>query len=139
MEANPRKTREIYVQLLYVFNEVGEINIDSVEFFMSIFQVSRKNMLVFIKHAEKIFHSKKTFDCYLSNISVEYSLDRIAKVDLAILRVVLYELIQESIPVEIAIAEAIRIAKKFSSYGAPKYLHAMIDAIYKEMKHGAAL
>ena len=139
MEANPRKTREIYVQLLYVLNEVGEFHIDSVDFFMSIFQVSRKNVLIFMKHAEGIFHSRKNFDCYLSNISVEYSIDRIAKVDLAILRVVLNDLIQEVIPVEIAVAEAIRIAKKFSSYGSPKYLHAMIDSIYKEMKHGAAL
>lgn len=139
MEANPRKSREIYVQLLYVLNEREEISSESIEFFMSIFQVSKKNMLLFIKHAEEIYDERKTFDCYLSNISLEYSLDRIAKVDLAILRVVLYDLIQETIPVEVAIAEAIRIAKKFSSYGSPKYLHAMIDSIYKEMKHGAAL
>lgn len=139
MQLTLRKTREIYVQLLYVLNQSEEISSDSIDFFMSTFQVSRKNVLVLIKDAEEIYRSRKTFDCYLSNISVEYSLDRIAKVDLAILRVILYELIQETVPVEVAIAEAIRIAKKFSSYGAPKYLHAMIDSIYKEMKHGAAL
>lgn len=139
MDTNPRKTREIYVQLLYVLNEREEISPDSIEIFMSIFQASKKNVLDFVKHAKEIYDERKTFDCYLSNISLEYSIDRIAKVDLAILRVVLYDLIQEIIPVEIAIAEAIRIAKKFSSYGSPKYLHAMIDSIYKEMKHGAAL
>jgi N utilization substance protein B len=139
MEANPRKIREIYVQLLYALQETGDVSKDSIDFFMAIFQVSRKNVVLFIDHAKKIYSDRDLFDCYLSNISLEYSLDRIAKVDLAILRVILYDLIHKKIPIEIAIAEAIRLANKFSSYGSPKYLHAMIDAIYKEIHHGAAL
>lgn len=135
MDRNLRKDREIAVQLVFSLNE-GEIDInDSLVFFMSVFQVSKKRMLEYFENAKKIFDKRKSVDSYLESISEEYSIDRIAKVDLAILRVILCELIEETIPVEIAIAEAIRIANKFSSFGSGKYLHAMIDSIYKETMH----
>jgi N utilization substance protein B len=135
MDMSPRKSREIYVQMLYLLEDNEDISLDSLVILMAVFRVSKKNMLEFFETAKEIFNARGNFDTYLGNISEEYSLDRIAKVDLAILRVVLYELDLEKIPVEIAIAEALRIANKFSSFGAGKYLHAMIDSVYKEMKH----
>lgn len=135
MDKSIRKNREICVQLLYAMNENKIIIDNSLIIFMSLFQVTKKNMLEYIKSAEQIFSKRKNFDDYLQTISKEYSLDRIAKIDLAILRVILYELTTKKLPIEIAVTEAIRLAKKFSSYGAEKYLHAMIDSIYKEMMH----
>lgn len=135
MDMSPRKSREIYVQMLYLLEDNENISLDSLVILMSLFRVSKKNMLEFFEKAKEIFNSRASLDCYLEGISEEYSLDRIAKVDLSILRVVLYELNLGKIPVEVAIAEALRIANKFSSFGAGKYLHAMIDSVYKEMKH----
>ncbi|MCH9616760.1 MAG: Transcription antitermination protein NusB [Chlamydiia bacterium] len=135
MDMSPRKSREIYVQMLYLLEDNDDISLDSLVSLMSVFRVSKKNMLEFFEKAKEIFNARGDFDSYLGNISEEYSLDRIAKVDLAILRVVLYELELEKIPVEVGVAEALRIANKFSSFGAGKYLHAMIDSVYKEMKH----
>ncbi len=130
-----KKSREIYVQLLYVLENSETLSDDSIKIFMTLFEVSKKNMLEYKEHAEKIFELRGDFDTLLSKISTEYSLDRIAKVDLAILRVILFDLKEKDLPVEVAVAEAIRIANKFSSYGSGKYLHAMIDSIYKEMKN----
>ncbi len=129
-----QKNREILVQLLYALENSGLFKGDFINIFMSIFKVTKKQMVEYVDLALLIFEEKNEYDSYLKNISIEYCLDRIAKVDLAILRVILYELKKGAIPIEVAVAEAIRIAKKFSSYGAGKYLHAMIDSIYKEMK-----
>ena len=137
MDKPMQKSREILVQLLYAMEENGSFAGDFINIFMNVFKVTRKNILEYVSLALLIFEEKKEYDCYLGDISIEYSLDRIAKVDLAILRVILYELKRDLIPIEVAVAEAIRIAKKFSSYGAGKYLHAMIDSIYKEMKCAA--
>jgi N utilization substance protein B len=135
VENSMKKSREIYVQLLYVLDKSETLSDESIKIFMTLFEVSKKTMLEYKKHAEKIFESRSEFDSLLEKISTEYSLDRIAKVDLAILRVILFDIKEKDLPVEVAIVEAIRIADKFSSYGSGKYLHAMIDCIYKEIKH----
>lgn len=133
MSFSVKKNREIAVQLVYSLDNSKNFIDESLFIFMSIFQVSRKKMLAFVKYAQEIYVEKTLIDSHLENISKEYSIDRIAKVDLCILRVILYEMIFKDLPVEIAIAEAIRIARKFSSYGSEKYLHAIIDSVYKEV------
>jgi transcription antitermination protein NusB len=135
MELSPQKQREISVQLLYLLNEMDDIPLDSIKYFMSLFNLTKKKMIPLIRRAKEIFEKKELSDRNLEEASLDYAFDRISKVDLAILRVVLFELFNDIIPVEIAISEAIRVAKKFSSYGSGKYLHAMIDSIYKEAKH----
>lgn len=130
-----KKNREITIQLLYTLDSNTKFIDESIFIFMSIFQVSRRNILEYIKNSQKIYEKKDLIDSYLKNISKEYSIERIAKVDLAILRVLLYEVIFYKLPIEITISEAIRIAKKFSSYGSGKYLHAIIDAVYKEVNN----
>ena len=134
MDLSPKKRREILVQLLYLLEDSKEISLESAMSLMAVFRVNRRNMLSFYEEANKIFTYKDSLDEQLSSLSQEYSLERIAKVDLAILRVVLYELQHDLIPVEIAIAEALRVANKFSSFGAGKYLHAMIDSVFKQSK-----
>lgn len=133
MHISVKKNREIAVQLVYSLNSSKNFIDESLFIFMSIFQVSRKNMVAFVAYAQEIYAKRSIVDAHLENVSKEYSIDRIGKVDLSILRVLLYEIIEKNLPVEIAISEAIRLAKKFSSYGSEKYLHAIIDSVYKEI------
>ncbi len=55
-------------------------------------------------------------DGIVSRFSSKRSVDRIAKVDLAILRVAIYEsLYDDMVPINAAISEAVAIAEKFAS------------------------
>lgn len=135
MDIFPQKQRETLVQLLYSLEESKSINDDSINHLMSVFQLSKKKMNFVIERVKMIFEGIEDIDRQISEISEEYDFERISKVDLAILRVVLYELLKEDLPVQIAVSEALRIAKKYSSYGSGKYLHAMIDSIYKGIEH----
>lgn len=135
MDIFPQKQRETVVQLLYSLEESKSIDDDSINHLMSVFQLSKKKMNFVIERVKMIFEGIEEIDKQISEISEEYDFERISKVDLAILRVVLYELLKEDLPVQIAVSEALRIAKKYSSYGSGKYLHAMIDSIYKGIEH----
>ena len=135
MDIFPQKQRETVVQLLYSLEESKSIDDDSINHLMSVFQLSKKKMNFVIERVKMIFEDIEDIDRQISEISEEYDFERISKVDLAILRVVLYELLKEGLPVQIAVSDALRIAKKYSSYGSGKYLHAMIDSIYKGIEH----
>ncbi|MCH9621934.1 MAG: Transcription antitermination protein NusB [Chlamydiia bacterium] len=135
MELSPIKQREISIQLLYLLNDGGNVDENSASSFMSVFGLSKKKIMEISRKVQIIFDQKDILDSHIEKTSQEYALERVSKVDLATLRCLIYELINNDLPVEIAISEALRIAKKFSNYGSGKYLHAMIDSIYKGLQH----
>ena len=61
-----------------------------------------------------------------------WDLDRIAKVDLAILRVSVYALLlRDDIPATVTIDEAVEIAKQFGGDDSYKFVNGVLDSIRK--------
>lgn len=62
-------------------------------------------------------------------------LDRIAGVDLAVMRVGVWEMLEnDDVPNIIAIDEAIAIVKSISGDGAPQFVNAVLDAIRRDLE-----
>jgi len=64
--------------------------------------------------------------------SINWSFDRIAKLDLSILRVAAFELIYTETAPPIIMNEAIEIAKKYCSESSGKFINGVLNAIAKE-------
>lgn len=63
----------------------------------------------------------------ISQVSSGWSLERIDKVDLAILRLAMYELLfEDDIPQKVVINEAIILAKEYSSEKSYKFINALL-------------
>ena len=64
-----------------------------------------------------------------------YTIDRVYKIDLAILIVAIIELkyIKEN-PVQVVINEAVELAKKFSTDKSPKFINGVLADIVKDIK-----
>ena len=68
----------------------------------------------------------------ISETSLSYDLDRIHSVERNVLRLGIYELFYETeIPPKVAIAESIRLSKKFGTPESVSYVNAIIDNLYK--------
>jgi N utilization substance protein B len=64
----------------------------------------------------------------------KYPLDRIAKIDLAILRLAIYELvISREEPPKVVIDEAVTLAKEFGGDRSYAFINAVLGAIYKDV------
>lgn len=64
----------------------------------------------------------------------KWSIDRISKVNLAILRLALYEMKYLSdVPEKVAINEALEITKKYSDEKSVSFINGILDKIYKNM------
>ena len=62
----------------------------------------------------------------------DWSLGRIAKVDLSILRIAVYELLHErAIPVAVSVNEAVELAKEFGGEKSPGFINGVLGAIAK--------
>jgi N utilization substance protein B len=65
----------------------------------------------------------------------KYSIDRISKVDVAILRVAIYELVfEKKEPVKVIINEAVEIAKEMSGEKSPGFINAVLGKVI-EIEH----
>lgn len=73
---------------------------------------------------------KADLDLAISPLLKRWTLDRLPKVDLTILRIAAFELLHRSdIPSSVAISEAVLLAKKFSSEESKNYINAVLGKL----------
>lgn len=77
--------------------------------------------------AEKIIAKVPEIDVLINEKSADWKTKRMNKVDLAILRLAVYEMKwDDDIPVGVAINEAVELAKKFSSDEGPSFVNGVL-------------
>ena len=125
-------SREIAVKRLYAETVGG---VDSME---DALEQSERGMLT----EEDMLFSDRLYEgvrAHLSEIDAEieqyakdWSIGRIAKVDLSILRVAVYEILYESgIPVGATVNEAVEIAKEFGGEKSAGFVNGVLGAVIK--------
>lgn len=132
MSLPKKKFREIVFQLLYS-EEFTPFSEEGITFVMRQFMVTKKGVREAVQVAAKIREKHQELDAFISRSSEEYSVDRISKAELNILRLALYEMLYDaSVPPVVAISEAIRISRKYATRDSAKYVNAVLDATHKQ-------
>lgn len=76
---------------------------------------------------QTIMEKLDEIDRLLSEVSSGWKLNRMAKVDLTILRLAVYEMrIDDDIPVKVAINEAVELAKKYGGDDSPSFVNGVL-------------
>mgnify|MGYP005754322497 CR=1 FL=1 len=79
-----------------------------------------------------ILANTESIDSYIDKYAVGWSVERLAKTDLAILRIGVYEIMFDNeIPDAVAVNEAVELAKEFSGDKAPAFINAVLSKIVK--------
>jgi N utilization substance protein B len=82
--------------------------------------------------AEGVDTHREELDEEISEYARGWTVDRIAPLDLNVMRVALYEIEFADVPVEIAIDEAVEIAKEYCGADAPKFVNGILGAIVRK-------
>ncbi len=131
----PQKFRELVFLLLFSQDSHAS---DPDELFMTVsheLKVNLKQVKAAWEKVETILELLPEIDADISAVSTSFDFHRIQKVELAVLRLSCYELIfEKKLSVNIVIAEAKRIAKKFATPDAASFCQALIDAMAKIKK-----
>ncbi|MEW9123624.1 MAG: transcription antitermination factor NusB [Thermotaleaceae bacterium] len=79
-------------------------------------------------------HHQQLIDDIITQHAKDWKLDRIAKVDLAILRLAIVEMLyQEDIPTSVSINEAVEMAKNYSTDESGSFVNGVLGSV-AEMK-----
>ncbi len=130
-----RKARELVMQMLYEGNFHGEeererILYDKISEMTSKEKSGNKPMIKFIEEIYfGIYTNLEDIDAKIASVADNWSMSRMAKVDLSILRLAVYELTFTDVPTKVAVNEAVEIAKEFSTDKSPKFIHGVLGKI----------
>ena len=81
---------------------------------------------------EGVGERREEFDVLIERHAVGWTLDRIAPLELSILRLALHELLDRpDVPAEVAIDEAIESAKELCGADAPAFVNGMLAAVHR--------
>lgn len=127
-----RRSRELAMKLTYQF-QIQRDHVDSqLEFLFSQEETGEKDREYITEIVKGIREREEIIDGLIEKNAIGWRLARISKVDLAILRVSIYEILyREDIPYNVSINEAVEMAKKYSSAEAPPFINGILSNIIK--------
>jgi transcription antitermination protein NusB len=84
--------------------------------------------------AEAVSAHTEELDARIGSASEDWSPDRLGALERNILRIALTELRRDEIPLEVAIDEAVRLAKRYASADAARLVNGILGRVVREEK-----
>ena len=110
---------ELREQIDYYFDDLTDVNEKDYEY------IKNKALLVCELSDE--------LDEKINSVSEGWPVDRIGKAELAIMRLAVYEMLyDDDIPVNVAINEAVELAKKYGADNAPSFINGVLAKVVKQ-------
>ncbi len=112
------------------FNSVDEMK-EQIEFSLDdIENLSDEDKAYITDKTEKIISLIGNIDDIISGISDGWSINRIGKAELAILRLAVYEIkFDEDIPLNVAVSEAVELAKTYCTEEARSFINGVLTKL----------
>jgi N utilization substance protein B len=82
--------------------------------------------------AEEVSAQAEELDARIGSASEDWSPDRLGALERNILRIALTELKRDEIPLEVAIDEAVRLAKRYASADAARLVNGILGRVVRE-------
>lgn len=130
-----RELRENIFNLLFMteFNDSGDMAVQEELYFQGMQDLKEKDRKYMQEKYEKILEKRTQIDERLNTVSQGWKTTRMGKVDLAILRLAVYEIqYDEDVPAGVAINEAVELAKKFGGNDSPSFINGILGKLVKE-------
>lgn len=84
-----------------------------------------------------VWGAREELDALIQEHCQNWKLGRIAKVELTILRLALFEILRvEDIPLRVALNEAVELAKEFGDENSPSFVNGILDAVARAVDQG---
>lgn len=133
MAVSLQKFREIVFQVLYSHDLASELDEEELtKLLAKELTTTRATVKQAQERAKQVMEHRDELDTLLKEACIAYEFSRIQSVERNALRLGLFELLyDDEIPPKVAIAEAMRLCRKFSNPVAGSFVNAILDHIYK--------
>ena len=119
---------QVFLMLFRVeFHDAEEMTEQSELYKEQLEECSEKDCTYIVNKFRSIVEKLEEIDTVISEVSKGWKVSRMAKVDLTLIRLAVYEMkYEEDIPVKVAINEAIELAKQYGSDDSPAFVNGVL-------------
>lgn len=128
-----RKGRELAVQALYQIELTGETSPAALRAFWEQSEAGANAKGFAAALVAGACEQQERIDALIRCSSEHWRFERMSRVDVNILRVATYELLQGAVPLSVAIDEAIEIARRFGSEESAMFVNGILDQVATQL------
>lgn len=130
---NKSVLREEIFKLVYSLEVQKVFDVEQVDIYIENSTISESAKENIKKTVVEILENDESLKCQISkNLKSEWSLDRISKVNIAILKIAIFEILHEKTPYKVAINEAVELAKKYGEDQSPSFVNGVLASVVKD-------
>ena len=131
---NISKMREYAFMLIYEQEIQKDYSEESIELFLENNEIDDKDARRYIRKTVKGVKANeaKLEEIIGTKLKQEWKIDRISKINLALLKLSIYEMLYAEVPYKIAINEIIERAKKYGEDNSAAFINGVLANVVKE-------
>lgn len=130
---NRSELREEAFKLLYSMEVQGELEKEQVEEYITENNIDKSDYIYDIING--ISNNIEEIEKIISNnLKSDWRIDRISKINLALLKLSIYEIKYKELPYKVVINEVVELAKKFGEDTSSNFINGILANVVKEIQ-----
>ena len=126
--------RELTFKILYSLQIKKEVNEEEIQLFLEDNNLKERDKKEIEEDISNINLNLQEIQNKISaNLKDNWTIDRISKIDNALLTLAIYEILYKKIPFKVAINEVVELAKKYGGDASSSFINGVLANIVKEL------
>ncbi len=126
--------RELAFKFIYGIEIQRDAEPDALDLFLENNEIEEKDVQDYLTKINSGLkeHNSEIEDLIVHNLKENWSLDRVSKVNLSLIKLAIFEMLYLDLPYKVAINEVIELAKRYSDKQAPTFINGILASVVKE-------
>lgn len=126
--------RELVFKYIYGNEIQGEDSEDNLQLFIDSNEIDDEEAINYLRTISNGIseHKDEIDELIKSNLKQNWSLNRISKINLSLIKIAIFEMLYMNLPYKVAINEVIELAKTYADDSAPVFINGILASIVKE-------
>ncbi len=131
---NRSKARELAFKLLYQIEIQKEVDNDTTALFFENNEITSNEAKEYISDIIEGTnkYSKEILEKISKNLKEDWDIERVSKINLALLKLAIYEIDYKNLPYKVVINEVVELAKKYGEETSKVFINGILASVVKE-------
>ena len=126
--------RELAFKLVYEIEVQKQSEDEQLEIFIENNEITDEKVIGYLKDIKNGINQniEEINRLITTNLKENWSLNRISKINLSLIKLAIYEMVYKDLPYKVAINEVVELAKKYADESAPVFINGILASVVKE-------
>ena len=126
--------RELAFWLVYGMEIQKDLEEDTLEIFFENNEITEQEVKDYLREVKEGIekHKSEIDELVVHNLKQNWSLNRVSKINLSLIKLAIFEMLYLNLPYKIAINEVVELSKKYADEQSPVFINGILASVVKE-------